>query len=152
MLNVVREQTADTIQDLRQRQDAAIAVLRATLTTNALPPVAPEREMPARDELRMVLDSAADVELAMLEIAQRGGELAAVVTSTWGESYLRARGVQRAPEAHGRVRNVALGANTQHSDPVVRRAANALFKLTDLEKARDATTYIANSGLEEADR
>jgi hypothetical protein len=146
----LQRQTADQIKHLRKWQDASLAVLESTLRVHSLPPVPSEREMLARDELLLIVNSSPDPVTALMELAQRGGELGAVAASSYGESLLRAKGVLRAPVMHEHICTVARAANTKHPDPAVATAAQALFKMSELEKARAAGRYVVDATLTEA--
>ncbi len=139
------------LSTLREQRALSLELLRRELEYAALPRVAKERELLARDEARMILDTSPSPGVAMLELAQRHDELAAVVTGSWGESYLRARGERRAPEVHRDVCKVAIEANAQHHDGTVRQAAAGYLALNELQMGAACTDSAVKSELEAAD-
>lgn len=143
LLAETRAGAASTLKQLKQRQNDALTRLRGSLRASALPKVRGDREMPARDEARMMLDATPDPEIAMMEMAERGGELAAVVTGSWGESYLRARGVREAPRYHEIVQTAAIGASAMGADPALSAAGKAYFALDSAKMGADASYQLA---------
>ena len=150
LVREARSKADDQLTALRTQQQSALEFLRTSLTARALPGVSNDREMPARDEARMVLDGAPDPIVAMMELARRHDEVSALVSSSWGESYLRARGVSQAPDAHENIRTIALDANAEHPDPQVSTAAAALGEMTELQMGRACTVYLTDQAVESA--
>ena len=77
----------------------------------------PQREAFARDELRVRLDGAVDPVAVLFELASRDDEMGAVACSSYAESYLRAKGIARAPEVAQSLRGVAMDAAVESADP-----------------------------------
>lgn len=150
LIREARHEASKLIPALRERQQAALAVIAKETQAAALPRIERDREPLARDEARMVLDGASDPRTAMVELAERGGELQAVVTGSWGESYLRARGVPKAADEHGFVRDRAIAANARHSDEAVRSAAQAHGALGELQKGATVSEHLAKAELDQA--
>jgi hypothetical protein len=133
-------------------QDAALAVLEKEMELAAMPRLDSGREMPARDEARMILDGHPDPLTMMCELAQSGGELAAVVAGSFGESYLRARGVPAKDVAkqHSVVRLQSLMAARSSSEPKAAKAARARFAMGDLRSIAGIARHGARETLESA--
>jgi outer membrane murein-binding lipoprotein Lpp len=131
-----------------------LAALKQSLRASLLPHLDPAREMPARDELRLILDHAADPFDAMAKIVQDGGELAAVACSSYGESYLRAQGVTHSKDAHGVVVDTAylagIKAGARSDDPQTRAAALAAGKLDELESVVQGARYEVAEAMQDA--
>lgn len=142
-------------QDTYRKQQAALGValaaLEQTVRVALTPQVAKDREALARDELRMVLDGAPDPVLAMAEIAKNGGELAAVAVSSYGESYLRAKGTTNAPHAASLVRDVAFQsaaeAAVKAEDANLRALGTAALAMGELASVRAAAISLAGDDL-----
>jgi hypothetical protein len=147
----LRDATESQLKKLKDEQDFALDVLTKELMAAALPRVDRERELFARDEARMILDASPSPGVAMIELAGRSDELAAVVTGSWGESYLRARGERRPTDVHAGVQSAALAANVQHTDKTVSAAAAGHAALTELAKATACTRSIVKSVMESVD-
>jgi hypothetical protein len=151
---LVAEALAQGKADVKKHTDrmaATLLVLDAELGTAALPRLDPQREAFARDELRLRLDGAADPVAVLFELAQGDGELAAVAVSSYGESYLRAKGIPRAKEAHAGVRNVAAAYADQSADPARRAIGEARAELPELHKAQACTISITRTALQAAE-
>ncbi len=144
------EQGRAEVKKHQDRMEASLDVLKAELSQAAVLRVDPKRESPAREELRMLLDGAADPVAAMIDCAQRDDELGAVCASSYGESYLRGRGIPDARAAHESVRSVAVACAAKSTDPIRRAAGEARAEFGSLEKSRDATQYFTNTALEAA--
>jgi hypothetical protein len=145
LLGEARAEAMAALDEQERLAHVATDTLRAILTGMALPRVERDREMPARDEVRLLVQGAGDPLQTMLDLAQRHDELAAVVTSSYGESLLRATGVQDARKLHHEsVCGVALASNVDHPDQTVRGSAMALRDLASgLETVTTATrTYV----------
>jgi hypothetical protein len=153
LVREARAKAEQDLADLRRQQDAALKLLRASLEVRALPGVPSDREMTVRDEVRMILDNAPDPLSAALDLAQSRNDMAALLTSRWGESYLRAKGIKQAPQLHEQVRNVALAANIEHPDAEVALAASGLASITELQKGlacqRATSSHVVESALED---
>ncbi len=108
----------------------AADALRTSLVTLmkavATPQIPAGREAAARQELYMLVKNSPDPELAMREAVQRGGELAAVAASSYGESLLRAQGAHKPVEAHKAIVDVARAVAIKSDDPTTREAAEVL--------------------------
>jgi hypothetical protein len=150
----VREALATGRADVKRwqdRMDDALVVLKAHLAVDAVPRVDPKRETPAREELRMVLDGAVDPVATMIELAQHDDELGAAAASSYGESYLRAKGTPKAKEAHQQVRAVAAASARFSNDPTRRAIGEAHGAVGELDKAMGCTHQIARADLEAAE-
>ena len=123
------------LRRLDEQQRSILAVMDKELSGASLPKIPAGREMPARDELRMLLDGSQDPVRTMAEVAARGDELAAVAVGSFGESYFRAKGMRPrdAKEDHSIVQMQAVAAARNSSDPTVAAAANAYAALPKLQ-------------------
>jgi len=139
------------VKKQQDRMEATLQVLKAELSTAALPRLDKSREMAARDELRMILDGAPDPVGAMAELAGGDDELAAVAVSSYGESYLRAKGVANAQETAAKIRESASASAHQSADPTRRAIGEARGAFGELEKARVATQYFTREALDAAE-
>lgn len=138
LLGETRAEARAEFERLRQKMDGALAVLEDAVHAAALPPVPRDREAHARDEAVMRMSSASDPLQALEEVASLGGELSAVAASSWGESYLVAKGVkpQEARRLHRSVVQVAaINAAMRTGDTPAGRAAQAYFALPEARKA-----------------
>jgi len=133
----------------RKRMDAALTILETQARIAAMPKLDPKREAAARDELRLLTDSAADPARVLIELAQRDDELGGVAVSSYGESLLWAKGVRDAAKMHDAVRNVATGSAKLSADPERQAGYAAYSHLTDLRKATALVESAANSMLED---
>lgn len=139
------------IAQATKQQQTALTVLEAKLRGLSLPtPPSTAREALAREEVRLALDDA-DLVGSMAEIAGRDDELAAVVAGSFGESYLRARGVAKPVDMHGLVRGAAIAAAAKSTDPRRQQAAAAIAALPELEKAGQSAICLIEDVLEQAD-
>ncbi len=133
-----------------KQMQAARTVLAAKARSAALPRLDPAREMAARDELRLLADASDDPLDALVELAAAESDLAAVAVSRYGESYLRARGVPKAPERHLLVQDRAVDAAKRSNDPTRRAAAEAYAALPELDAAASCAHFVADGALDEA--
>ena len=146
----------ETLADAAKKRKAALTRMRAARTilaaearNAALPRLDPAREQAAREELRMLADSAADPSAVLLDLARRGDELAAVAVSSYGESLLRARGVHKAPDLHRAIQDHAVNAARVSADSTRQAAAAAHAQLVDLDRATACAQSAANALLED---
>ena len=123
------------LNKLDDSQRAVLTVMERELASTCLPKMPPGREMAARDEARMILDGSPDPTRTMGELAVRHDELAAAVVGSYGESYLRAKGMSAkdAVNDHQLVQMQAVGAARNSADPAVVAAANAYAALPKLQ-------------------
>ncbi len=132
----------------------ALAALEQTVRVALTPQVPKDREALARDDLRLRLDGAPDPVLAMAEIAKNGGELAAVAASSYGESYLRAKGTTNAPQAASLVRDVAFRsaaeAAVKADDTQLRALGTAALSMDELRDVGTAAVSLASDDLQVA--
>lgn len=142
--------TRSQYKKLADKQRGYIELLGKQLELAAAPRVAKDREMAAREEVRMILDGSKDKLQAMMELASGNDDRAGVVVGSYGESYLRAQGQPKPLEDHGLVRLKAVAAARESSDATARGAANAYFELDTLRKAAVLTRELAWQPLERA--
>lgn len=132
-----REAAANTrraIEEAVTEGESAVEIL-ATMLVDAAQPVFPEGgdRAEARDELRMLLDASSDPRETIRQLATgQDARLAALAASSFGENYLRARGVHEDTIRLTRV-EVAHAALTS-TDVRRRTAAQALQRVPDLRK------------------
>jgi hypothetical protein len=138
------------LKKLDEQQRVCLEILGRELSAAALPKLSRDREMPARDEARMILDGAADPVRAMAQLAKRGDDVAAVLVGSYGDSYLRARGSRTPREDHELVRLQAVEAGRRSQDAQVQKAATAYFALDALKGAAVVTRELAWHPLEQA--
>jgi len=150
-----RDKGRATFKSQQAALGTALAALEQTVRAALVPQVPKDREALARDELRMVLDTAPDPVLAMAEIAKNGGELGAVACSSYGESYLRAKGTTNAPQAAGLVRDVAYRAAAEAAskaeDAGLRALGTAALSMDELSAVREAAVSLAGDDLQAAE-
>jgi hypothetical protein len=136
--NVLRSQWTEfggTVTDLAETLRSALvsqsASLAAALTAEALPTSGdPATVLVARQEVELALSIAgADPLQTMLEIARRGGDLAAAAASDWGRLKLRAT-QGGADTGFGLVASAAIESVLAGPDETRARAAAALQALT----------------------
>jgi hypothetical protein len=137
---------------LDETQRNVLAFMDRELTVTCLPKMPPGREMAARDEARMILDGSPDPAQTMGELAVRHDELAAAIVGSYGESYLRAKGMspKDAAEDHSLVQMQAVGAARNSADPAVVAAANAYGALPKLQGLAAVQREVAWTPLDEA--
>lgn len=108
------EREAKEAADLRRRAaerdgQRAYARLRLTLEDTLLPALAPRRERLARDEAALALSGGGDPAQAARQLAQHGSaEALAALLSGWGETLLRARGVENPTALRAELRKLAV--------------------------------------------
>jgi len=135
------------VKKQRDRMETAIEVLKAHLSESAVPRLDKAREMPARDELRLILDGSPDPAVMMMQLAQRDDELGAVAASSYGESYLRGRGIPKAQEAAQSIRGVAAASAVRSADVQRRAIGEAFAQIGTLEQALACTNEIVRTAL-----
>lgn len=133
-------------KDYLRRAQGCVSVIAAETQHALVPPLDPAREMPARDELRMLVEMSPDPVAAMQEATARSRELASVACSSYGESLLRAKGVHDAPEHHSAVRMQAAASAMASGDPAYELAGKAYRELSTLENL----PALARSSVEQA--
>jgi hypothetical protein len=121
---------------LEATQRAVEAAVAKDLTAAALPQVDAAREQLARQELLMLLQSSPNPEALLIDLASKGGELAGVAVSSFGESYLRAQGMKPkdAVDAHSLIEVSAVAAAVSSPNPAQAKAAQAYAALPTLSK------------------
>jgi hypothetical protein len=139
LLAEARSDAASAYARVRDRLNNAVDVMEATAFSAAIPRIAHDREALARDEALMLLSSTSDPVSGLEELASRGGEMSALAASSWGESYLRAKGVsaRQATKMHREVVQVSAvhAVMTSDGDPKTKAAAEAYFALTHMKRA-----------------
>lgn len=139
-----RAVAAAALRKVDEDSATKLKLLEAGLTAAAQPafPDGADREE-ARQELRMLLDGAADPVTAIQQIASGSDQrLAALAAGTFGASYLRSRGIGESTIDATRVL-VAQAALTA-DDPRRRAAAVALRQVAAVRKARMKALQAAN--------
>lgn len=150
LVNEAKERANASIASAYKRAQDAAAEIKRHLFDASMPKLNGAREVPTRDEVRMVLDAAPDPVAVMAELAQGDGDSAGLVTSSWGESYLRARGVHD-PKAQIRaVRESALRSAADSADPVRRAAVEGYALAGKLPGAILCTKGVADHDLDDA--
>lgn len=137
LLRETRSDARERYQALKRQLDGALAVLETAAFNAALPPVPRDREALVRDEAVLRMSGTNDPVRALEELAGLGGELGALAASSWGESYLRAKGLSpaEAKRMHRQVVQVsAIHAATKSPDTQLAAPAKAYFALTDVKK------------------
>lgn len=142
------EQRHAQVRDHIRTADNALTVLEATLEAAALGQVSFGAEQTARADAMMILDRADDPSRVMEQLATRGDDIGALVTSSWGRDYLLARGITD-PEFHRFVRLRGVEAAEQSTDPVRAGAARYRRRLPKLQGARDTVMQNAQALLAE---
>lgn len=150
MIQQAIETAKSEVKTQQGRAEAAMKIIHASLHVAAQPKLDRTREMAARDELRLILDNSRDVTGTMLDLAQRDDELGAIAVSSYGESYLRAKGVQDAKGAMERIRTVAAASASKSNDPERKAAGVALDEMGTLEQSYACTNSIVNSTMDAA--
>jgi hypothetical protein len=98
-----------------------------------------------RDEARMVIENAQDpLDAAVTLMQGPDRDLAAVLASRWGRTYLASVGVDDAQDALNAA--AAVGAK-EHGDDKAKAAAAALGRLDDLAKAHAGVIHGASTRL-----
>jgi len=153
LLAETRSEAKERYQELHRKLNGALAVLETAAFTAALPPVPRDREAAARDEALMRMLGTNDPVRALEEVASLGGEMSAVAASSWGESYLRAKGLSpaEAKRMHREVvQLVAVHAATNSADQRQAAQAKAYFALPAVRKAATIHLNLASDDLKAA--
>lgn len=139
------------VRKQQQRMAATVKIMRAHLEDVAQPRLPKDREMAAREEMRLLADASPSPVSVLGELAQRDDELGAVATSRYGEIYLRARGTQNAKGLHAEIRAGAAQAATQSSNPQRKAAGMALQNMAAVDGLTGTANYLAGSALNDAE-
>lgn len=137
------EQRRTAVRDHIRAADNATTILQATLEEAALPKVRPGNESLARQDAAMLLDRSNDPAQVMAQLATRGDDIGALVTSSWGRDYLVSRGLDD-PVFHLGVRLAGIeAAAAQTVDPARAGAARYRQRIAAVQAARDT---VLNTG------
>lgn len=153
LLAETRAAARDQYRKLQSKLDGATVVLEAAAHAAALPPIPRDREALVRDEAVLRMSNATNPVKALEEVARLGGEMSAIAASSWGESYLVAKGVppREAKRLHREVVQVAaIDTATRSGDAKVAAAAKTYFALNTAKKASFIHLNLAGDDLKAA--
>lgn len=152
LIRECKEQAHLQMASLDRQQATIRAALAKELTSAALPKMPKDRELPARQELLMLLQGSKDPVALLTELAAKGGELGAAACSSFGESYLRAQGMRPrdAIDNHSLAQSVAVANAVNSPDPAQARAARAYAALGTLSQWTTCTREAAWGDLRDA--
>lgn len=147
LLADAEEKTAEKVDMI----DVNATVARASFVVAALPKLAKNREMIAREDARMLLDQAADPGAMLAHLAQRQDDVGALVVTQWGQDYLRSRGCddKDIELAQAEIIGMALiGAGGQSGDAERSDAARGAMAAESLLRVRDAAMQVGTGLLQ----
>lgn len=150
MMQDVLTGAEEKLQAKAQVAEANATVAQAAYATEAMPKLSKGAELTARQDARMVLDSAQDFTHAIGQLAHRQDDVGALVVDQWGLDYLVSRGLDEraAKEVHEMARATALEVASTSADERS-SAANGALAANSLLGAAQAAAGAAGAALQE---